>query len=74
MIWVEGQEFTNQEIKLDFTILEKWRFRNCTIMVQHGEYDLVNCQFYDCRLNLFWYRRDKWFEKTEDFLIHIFLC
>jgi hypothetical protein len=52
MIWVEGETFENQDIKLDFTRWKNCTFRGCTIIVKDGEFDLVDCRFENCRLSL----------------------
>ncbi len=52
MIWVEGQTFKGQDVKLDFT---RWRhcdFVECNIIVEFGVFDLVECDFARCKLTL----------------------
>lgn len=52
VIWVDGEVFENQDVKLDFTRWKNCTFRNCNIIVKHGEFDLVGCNFDKCRLTL----------------------
>jgi hypothetical protein len=52
MIWVEGETFENQDIKLDFTRWRKCIFKGCNILVKSGEFDLVDCSFENCKLTL----------------------
>lgn len=52
MLWVESELFENQDIKLDFTRWKNCTFKNCNIIIKHGEYDLVNCGFDSCKLML----------------------
>jgi len=52
MIWVESELYENQDIKLDFTRWKECTFKGCNIIVKHGEFDLVNCHFENCKLTL----------------------
>lgn len=52
MIWVEGETFENQDIKIDFTRWKNCTFRECTIVVKYGDFDLVDCHFDKCKLSL----------------------
>lgn len=53
MIWIENQEFENQDIKLDFSRWRKCTFKKCNILVKHGEFDVVDCKFHDCKLTMY---------------------
>ena len=52
MIWVENELFQNQDVKLDFTRWKECTFKNCNIIIKHGEFDLVGCHFDTCKLSL----------------------
>lgn len=52
MLWVEGELFQNQDVKLDFTRWKNCTFKNCNIIVKYGEFDLVGCHFDKCKLTL----------------------
>ena len=52
MIWVEGVTFRNQNVKLDFTRWKKCTFSKCNIIVKHGEFDVIDCDFDNCKLTL----------------------
>lgn len=52
MIWVESELFENQDVKLDFTRWRNCTFKKCVIIIAHGEFDLVGCNFDDCRLSV----------------------
>jgi hypothetical protein len=51
-MWIDGELFENQDIKLDFSRWNNCTFRNCTIIVKYGEFDLVGCHFDKYRLRL----------------------
>jgi hypothetical protein len=50
MLWIQGETFENQDIKLDFSQWKKCTFRECNLIVKYGEFDLVECSFQSCRI------------------------
>ena len=44
--------FRKEDVYLDGHSWERCLFDNCNIIIERGEFDLINCEFYNCRLTL----------------------
>jgi len=44
--------FRNEDIYLDGHSWKRCLFYNCNIIIERGEYDLIECEFHSCRLTL----------------------
>ena len=47
---VRNQTFKNEDIYLDGHSWFKCKFHNCNIIIERGEFDVVQCEFQDCKL------------------------
>jgi hypothetical protein len=45
--------FSNEEVFLDYSIWEKCLFIDCKIQIEYGIFSLNECEFRNCKLELF---------------------
>ncbi len=51
-IIVKKEEFKDQDIRLDGHSWSDCIFRGCIVIVEKGDFDLIHCDFHECKLSL----------------------